>query len=162
VASAVKARFVLLAACAVALGAPSGAAARNLSSADPYDARVIAAHRCNQAADKGDYAERLLAQCRTVYEATVNFERSVQQPTRAQRNTRVIAKGLSMMTLAGGYAKIDGKMTARACQAMATLDQALAGYDPATPTGIEMLYTMLAKTRDVAVPKCRAGGHWRG
>ena len=69
VASAVKARFVLLAACAVALGAPSGAAARNLSSADPYDARVIAAHRCNQAADKGDYAERLLAQCRTVYEA---------------------------------------------------------------------------------------------
>ena len=162
VASAVKLRLVLLAACTAALGAPSEAAARNLSPADPYDARVIAAHRCNEAATKGGYAEPLLAQCRAVYEATVSFERSAPQPTSAQRNTLSIAKGLSMMTVAGGYAKIDGKMTARACQAIATLDQALAGYDPATQTGLEMLYTMLANTRDVGVSKCRAGGHWRG
>ena len=65
-----------------------------------------------------------------------------------------------MMTVAGGYTKLDGVMSARACKAVEAIDLALAGYDPQAPNGLEGLYALLVKTRDAAIPKCRTGGHW--
>ena len=139
---------------------PSAAAARNLIPSDPYDARGIAAYHCNKATTEGDYSAERLAQGKAVYDATVAFERSVQAMSAEQRSTLAIAKGLSMMTVAGGYTKLDGVMSARACKAVEAIDLALAGYDPQAPNGLEGLYALLVKTRDAAIPKCRTGGHW--
>ena len=152
---------------ALALGAAliataSPASARNLIPSDPYDARVLAAYHCNKTTLDNGYTESRIAQCKAVYDATVTFERTVQAPTAAQRSTLAIAKGLSMMTVSAGYAKLDGKMTARACQGIRAIDQSLAGYDPAAPNGLEGLHKLLVDTRDVAIPKCRIGGHWPG
>ncbi len=141
---------------------PSAGVARTLIPADPYDARVLAAYHCNRAVTQGDYSEGRLARCKSVYDATVAFERSAQGMSAAQRSTIAIAKGLSMMTVAAGYAHVDGRMTARACAAVSGMDQALAGYDPAAPNGLEDIYALVAKTRDAAIPKCRIGGHWPG
>ncbi len=157
-----KPRLMLLATLAAALAAPSGLAARTLLPDDPYDARIIAAHLCNRAAVKVDFDTNQLDQCRAVYDETVRVERSAVRMTPAQKNALVIAKGLSMMTLSSGYAKRDGVMSARACQAIAGIDQALARYDPASPNGLESLYKLLVQTRDTAIPKCRIGGHWSG
>jgi len=139
---------------------PITASARDLLPSDAYDARIIAANRCNTAAKQGGFAPMVLDQCRAVYDETVRFERSVPEMTAAQRNTLIVAKGLSMMTLAGGYLNLDGVMSARVCQAVRTIDQTLSGYDPSAPNGLEKLHQMLANTRDGAVPKCRKGGHW--
>ena len=64
------------------------------------------------------------------------------------------------LTVSAVSAKLDGVMSARACKAIAAIDRALAGYDPAVPNGLEGLYALLVKTRDAAIPKCRTGGHW--
>ena len=150
------------AAVAAAAALPSPGVSRNLIPSDPYDARILAAYHCNKAVTEGDYSEGRLARCRSVYDATVAFERSAQAMRPAQRSTIALAKGLSMMTVAAGYAKVDGKMTARACEAVRAMDLALTGYDPAAPNGLEDIYALVAKTRDAAVPKCRIGGHWPG
>ena len=157
-----KPRLILLATLAAALAAPSGLAARTLLPGDPYDARIIAEHYCNKAALEVGFEASQLDQCRAVYDETVRVERAAQRMTPSQQNAIVVAKGLSMMTLSSGYAKHDGVMSARACQAIAAIDQALASYDPASPNGLESLYDLLVKTRDIAVPKCRIGGHWPG
>ena len=102
----------------------------------------------------------VLDKCRAIYDETVRFERSVPKMTAAQRNTLIVAKGLSMMTLAGGYLNLDGVMSARVCQIIRVIDRSLAGYDPSAPNGLEKLHQMLVNTRDNAVPKCRSGGHW--
>ena len=147
-------------AAAAALAVPT--TARNLVPSDPYDARILAAYNCNKAVVGGDYSETTIARCRAEYDKTVAFARTAQSPTPAQRNTLAIAKGLSMMTVAAGYAKIDGVMSARACQAIKGIDSALAGYVPAAPNGLEGLQTLLVNTRDEAIPKCRIGGYWPG
>ena len=154
----------LLVAAAAVLAIPTGAGARNLNSADPYDSRIIAAYHCNNSATKVQFAESVLKECKSVYDATVRFESSVSSTriTSAQRSTLAIAKGLSMMTMAAGYAELDGKMTKRACQAIKSIDDALKGYDAAASNGLEKLHNMLVTTRDVAIPKCRIGGHWKG
>lgn len=135
--------------------------ARDLSHSDPYDARIIAAYNCNKVVAAGDYSESTLARCRAEYDTTVRFERSAQPMSPAQRSTIAVAKGLSMMTMAGGYTKLDGVLSARACKAIEAMDRSLNGYDPAAPNGLENLYALVANTRDVAIPKCRTGGYWR-
>ena len=140
---------------------PSGVAARDLIPSDPYDAQIIAADHCNSAVRESGFSEAMLGQCKAVYDATVSLERSAQALTPAQKSTIAIAKGLSMLTISGGYTKLDGVLSARACKAVEGIDQALAGYDPAAPNGLEGLYELLVKTRDTAIPKCRTGGHWR-
>ena len=65
-----------------------------------------------------------------------------------------------MMTLSAGYAELDGVMSARACQAIKGIVDALKGYDPAAPNDLEQLHDLLISTRDIAIPKCRIGGHW--
>ena len=67
-----------------------------------------------------------------------------------------------MMTVAAGYAQLDGMMSARACDAIRAIDLSLASYDTAAPNGLESLYNLIVSTRDVAIPKCRTGGHWPG
>ena len=155
-----RAILVLCATLASVCALTSGVAARDLSPSDPYDARIIAADRCNSAARDAGFTEAVLDQCKAVYDATVSLERSAQAMTPAQKSTIAIAKGLSMLTISGGYSKRDGVLSARACKAIEGLDQALAGYDPAAPNGLEGLYDLLVKTRDAAIPKCRTGGHW--
>lgn len=154
--------FVLCATLASASALHSGADARTLRAADPYDARIIAANNCNSAVKDGGFTEALLTQCKGVYDATVSFERSARAMTRAQKSTLAIAKGLSMLTISGGYTKLDGVLSARACKAVEAIDLALVGYDPAASNGLEDLYNLLANTRDAAIPKCRIGGHWPG
>lgn len=157
-----KPSIALALTCAFALCGAANAHARDLNSADPFDARIIAAYHCNKAVMDAGYTEPGVARCKSVYDVTVTFEGSVSQATAAQRSTIAIAKGLSMMTVAAGYAKMDGKMTARACGAIKIIDQSLTGYSRAAPNGLEGLYDLLVETRDVAVPKCRIGGHWPG
>ena len=144
----------------MALCPPSAAQARTLIPSDPYDARILAAYHCNKATTEGDFSAERLARCKAVYDATVAFERSEPAMSPAQRSTLAIAKGLSMMTVSAVSAKLDGVMSARACKAIEAIDLALAGYDPRAPNGLEGLYELLVKTRDVAIPKCRTGGHW--
>lgn len=139
----------------------TGAGARNLLPSDPYDARILAADRCNKEAIQNGFTEALIARCKAEYDRTLAFERSAQNMAPAQRSALAIAKGLSMITVSAGYAKLDGKMTARACEGIRLMDQSLAGFDPAAPGGLEKMYALVARTRDVAIPKCRAGGHWR-
>ena len=155
-------RFVLSIAPGMALCLTSAADARTLIPSDPYDARVLAAYHCNKATTEGDYSADRLARCTAVYDATVAFERSAQAMSPAQKSTIAIAKGLSMMTVSAVSAKLDGVMSARACKAIAAIDRALTGYDPAAPNGLEGLYALLVETRDSAIPKCRTGGHWPG
>ena len=145
-----------------ALPMPSDAQARTFSRADPYDARIIAAHRCNSAAVNGGYTEPLIAECKAVYDATILFERSAQASTPAQRTALAIAKSLPMMTIAAGYAVQDGVMSARTCQAIRMMSQPLADYDPAAANGLEPFHQLLVQTRDQGIPKCRQGGHWPG
>ena len=108
-------KAVLVAAAALGASAtgPTSASARDLLPSNPYDARIIAANRCNTAARQGGFAPMVLDKCRAIYDETVRFERSVPKMTAAQRNTLIVAKGLSMMTLAGGYLNLDGVMSAR-------------------------------------------------
>ncbi len=153
---------VCCAAIAGVLALSPAAGARNLYPSDPYDARVIAAYNCDKAVTADDYSAATLARCKAEYDTTVAFERSVQAMTPAQKSTLAIAKGLSMLTMSGGYTKLDGVLSARACKAVEGIDQALTGYDPAAPNGLENIYDLLVKTRDAAIPKCRMGGHWPG
>ena len=155
-----RTQYVAIVALAAAFGLPSGSAARELFPSDPYDARIIAADNCNSAVKDAGFTEAVLDQCKAVYDATVSLERSAQAMTPAQKSTLAIAKGLSMLTMSGGYTKLDGALGARSCKAVEGIDQALAGYDPAAPNGLEGLYDLLVKTRDAAIPKCRTGGHW--
>lgn len=155
-----RTQFVLCLALGAAIGAASPGAARDLNPSDPYDARIIAADHCNSAFEESGFSEAQLNRCKAMYDATVSFERSAQAMTSAQKNTIAIAKGLSMLTLSGGYTKLDGALSARACKAVEGMDQALAGYDPVAPNGLEELYAMLVTIRGSAIPKCRIGGHW--
>ncbi|MDN3646355.1 hypothetical protein QWY75_09095 [Pontixanthobacter aestiaquae] len=133
--------------------------ARNLNAQDIYDARIIAAHNCNNTAKAAEYSEAAIDRCAAIYQATLKIERDAADATPQQRNTLAIARGLSMLTVGAGYAKLDGKMTARACRAVAALQQALALYTAGASPGLEGLYSLLTNTRDVSVPKCRQGGH---
>jgi hypothetical protein len=152
--------LVLCATIASVCALPAGASARTLQPSDPYDARIIAADHCNSTVQESGFAEAVLDQCKAVYDATVSLERSAQAMTPAQKSTIAIAKALSMLTITGGYTKLDGVLSARACKALEGINRALAGYDPGAPNGLEDLYGMLVKTRDTAIPKCRTGGHW--
>ncbi|MBH1945507.1 hypothetical protein I5L01_14875 [Erythrobacter sp. YJ-T3-07] len=155
-------RFLVLSATlAMAFALPAQGSARDLIRSDPYDARIVAAYNCNRIVAAGDFSDSTLARCRAEYDTTVQFERSVQGITPAQRSTIAIARGLSMMTMSGAYTRLDGVLSARACEAIRLMDQSLAGYDPAASSDLEDLYTLIANTRDVAMPKCRIGGHWR-
>ena len=152
--------IALAALLAATLAVPSGADARSLLPSDPYDGRIIAAHNCNNSAKAVGFGTMILAECRAVYDETVRFEQSRPQMTAAQKNAIAIAKGLSMMTLAAGYLDADGVMSARACAAIGGIDRSLAGYDTRVHNGLQKLHDLLVRTRDVAVPKCRKGGHW--
>lgn len=155
-----RTEYVAIVVLAAAFGLPSVSAARELFPSDPYDARIIAADNCNSAVEERGFTEETLDGCRSVYDATVKLERSAQSMSPAQKSTLAIAKGLSMLTITGGYVKLDGALSARACKAVEGIDQALAGYDPAAPNGLEDLYAVLVMTRDSAIPKCRIGGYW--
>ena len=80
-------KAVLVAAAALGASAtgPTSASARDLLPSNPYDARIIAANRCNTAARQGGFAPRVLDKCRAIYDETVRFERSVPKMTGAPR-----------------------------------------------------------------------------
>lgn len=144
------------------LCAATSADARPLLPSDPFDARVLAAYHCNKSTMDLGYTEARIAKCKLEYDRSLAFEQSAQELTAAQRSTLAVAKSLSMMTVAAGYAKIDGKMTARACQAIRSIDTSLTQYDAAAPNGLEGLHKLLVDTLEVSIPKCRIGGHWPG
>lgn len=134
------------------------AAAQDLNSADPYESAIFDAIRCDKAAIQTDYALPELRACQQLHDGLVARSEREHRASAKQRNGLLIARGLSMLTVAAGHAEIDGKVSADVCRATRNMAKALAAYDANATPNYAGIVKMLEESRDLIIPKCQIGG----